>query len=716
MQTGSSDTGPKEMMSARPDKVSGQCSVVVSSGSGDTSQSSRWRGSGSLGCARERDKNGGRQVGVLSSPSLSTHHPPIIHPFDESNESILNDDENQHSIEDIISDEVHMPVRHASNPQQLEGENQQHDENPQQICGDNAFITMQPETAFRICERPKPKSYVSIKMYNQNWFDASVLSYQPKKNSAYNYWLNIQMSGEDSPKSINWTHVEEWKHKEAPITAVYLTKSQEADQDIVDAKFDELEKLKKNEVFEEVPNTGQRTISSRWVFTEKLKEGKKVVKARLVARGFEENSEELGIRTDSPTCSRHSLRLVMLTAASKGWNVKSIDVASAFLQGNPIQRERYIRPPKELCDEHTIWKLKRCLYGLNDAPREWYNKVYGEFIESGAVRSTLDNAMFMWYKNDEIVGHLVSHVDDFNYAGTDEWLKEVMHKVKNKFNISSESDSSFTYLGLNVNQDQNAISIDQMHYIEKLQEIPMSSERRKQNDEILSKEEKSQLRSLSGQMLWVTSQTRPDSAFETCMMSNPGKSPTIKLIKEANKAVRKMRNSNDVKIKFPSLGVFKNMEVIVHGDASYASLTDGSSQGASITFIKGEGKMAPLLWKSRKLKRVTKSPLASEILAVGEASDAGILIANIMKETYKLQKLPNVTCYTDSKSMIDNLKSSNTIDDMSIRVEVARMREMVNLKEIKYLWVNSKNNLADVMTKRTASSDALLQVLDSGTC
>ena len=45
---------------------------------------------------------------------------------------------------------------------------------------------------------------------------------------------------------------------------------------------------------------------------------------------------------------------------------------------------------------------------------------------------------------------------------------------------------------------------------------------------------------------------------------------------------------------------------------------------------------------------------------------------------------------------------------------MARLREMVNRNEIKYVWVQSKENLADVMTKKTASSDALLDVLMSG--
>ena len=42
-----------------------------------------------------------------------------------------------------------------------------------------------------------------------------------------------------------------------------------------------------------------------------------------------------------------------------------------------------------------------------------------DLMELGAVRSKLDNAMFMWYsETSEIVGNVVSHVDIFIYTGT----------------------------------------------------------------------------------------------------------------------------------------------------------------------------------------------------------------------------------------------------------------------------------------------------------
>jgi hypothetical protein len=62
--------------------------------------------------------------------------------------------------------------------------------------------------------------------------------------------------GECDPRSINWTDVEEWHLTESPEIPTFLTKYQESEQSVIDAKFKELDNLKKNDVFDEVPYSG----------------------------------------------------------------------------------------------------------------------------------------------------------------------------------------------------------------------------------------------------------------------------------------------------------------------------------------------------------------------------------------------------------------------------------------------------------------------------
>ncbi|CAL4135585.1 unnamed protein product [Meganyctiphanes norvegica] len=103
------------------------------------------------------------------------------------------------------------------------------------------------------------------------------------------------------------------------------------------AKNKEIQTWIDNKVFEVVPNEGQRAISVRWIVTEKTKDNGLVIKARLVARGFEEDTTSL--RKDSPTCSKESVRLLVAFASSKQWACNTVDVKSAYLQGDKIERD-----------------------------------------------------------------------------------------------------------------------------------------------------------------------------------------------------------------------------------------------------------------------------------------------------------------------------------------------------------------------------------------
>ena len=156
------------------------------------------------------------------------------------------------------------------------------------------------------------------------------------------------------------------------------------------------------------------------------------------------------------------------------------------------------------------------------------------------------------------------------------------------------------------------------------------------------------------------------------------------------------------------------MKIIAYGDGTHGSLPDGASQGGYIIFLLGNGQLVPILWQSKKLQRVTKSPLASETLALGETADAGLYISKIVQEVYCLPSMPPVQCYTDSKSLNDALHTTNTVEDKSIRVDIARLRQMIDKAEIKSHWEKGQFQLADPLTKRGASNEFLLRVLNEG--
>ena len=140
------------------------------------------------------------------------------------------------------------------------------------------------------------------------------------------------------------------------------------------------------------------------------------------------------------------------------------------------------------------------------------------------------------------------------------------------------------------------------------------------------------------------------------------------------------------------------------------------SQGRHIVFLKGcNDKVVPIKWKSTRLNRVTKSPLASEALSLAEASDVGFLVSTQVQEIFCLPTLPRVICYTDSHSLADTLVTTKVISDTRLKVDVARLREMIDKEEIKVEWVDGKHQIANALTKRGASTASIIKALNPAT-
>ena len=139
-------------------------------------------------------------------------------------------------------------------------------------------------------------------------------------------------------------------------------------------------------------------------------------KARSVVRGFEK--KDLEIPRDSPTVGKDAMRLFLSNAAIKERTVKTTDMSSAFLQGKELDRDVYIRPPKESkASKHAIWKLKYGLYGLKNGARQLYESVKEKLINLGFIQCKLDPAVFYFHKDKKLIGMICCHVDDFLHAG-----------------------------------------------------------------------------------------------------------------------------------------------------------------------------------------------------------------------------------------------------------------------------------------------------------
>ena len=88
-----------------------------------------------------------------------------------------------------------------------------------------------------------------------------------------------------------------------------------------------------------------------------------------------------------------------------GWKEKSLDVTAAFLQSEGIEREVYLIPPKEASGgKNILWKLQKCVYGLNDAARNWYFTVKTLLLKLNCSQLKTDPAAFFYYHDGRLAG------------------------------------------------------------------------------------------------------------------------------------------------------------------------------------------------------------------------------------------------------------------------------------------------------------------------
>ena len=470
------------------------------------------------------------------------------------------------------------------------------------------------------------------------------------------------------------------------------------------AKKKELNSWKENGVYDEVEDTGQKAVSTRWVVTEKIKDGEVICKARLVARGFEEELE--GWEKDAPTCNAETLKFCLSIINQKGWMCCTVDIKTAYLQGDKIQREVYVKPPAEI-ENGVLWRLNKTVYGLQDAAKAWYKKVVSVVNELGGKKSKLEQNIFYWKdRNGDLVGILCVHVDDFCYGGSKNFQESVIEKMKNILKVGEQGREEFKYIGVNIKQGGKRIILEQKNYIENIQE---PDGKLYQGIRVLKKNELTLYRSTVGSLNWAAQHVIPEISYDISDLSRSFKEGTTKDMKKLIKIVRKAKRSAG-EISLDRLDENK-MYWEIYADASFGNVEDEQTQIGYIISLTDDSGICPIWWKSRKARRVAKSTIEAEALGVGEAIEGGIYFNELWKEIVGGRKI-DIRVRTDSKTLSKAIKSSTGVSSKRLKIDIAAIRETLERGEIKEIeWVPGKEQVADVLTKRGASEDMMVRYI-----
>ena len=330
--------------------------------------------------------------------------------------------------------------------------------------------------------------------------------------------------------------------------------------------------------------------------------------------------------------------------------------------------------------------------------------------------SKQDPAVFYWTNDDnEVQGILATHVDDFLFGGTEEFESNVIDKVRKEFVIGNEESCSFKYTGLNISGTEDGIGFDQNFYTKNLEPIFLIRERALQKDTTLSEAEKTMMRAKVGQLLWIGRQSRPDILFDTCDLASRIKNGIVKDMLDVNKVIKRAMSEKMTLIYRP----LQEPDLLVYSDSSLGNMVNGGTQGGYLIGLLGKDKrFSPLSWGSRRVRRVVRSTLAGETLAMADAVDNAVYISTLYSELMTgdpSDACVEISCLTDCKSLYEAVKSQKFVTEKRLRIEISGLKESLEKDVIHELkWISTKEQLADCLTKKGASSAKLMNVLESG--
>ncbi|KAL0414099.1 UNVERIFIED_CONTAM: Retrovirus-related Pol polyprotein from transposon RE1 [Sesamum radiatum] len=211
---------------------------------------------------------------------------------------------------------------------------------------------------------------------------------------------------------------------------------------------------------------GKRAIGWKWVFPLKLKTEGTVdrYKVRLVAKGYTQVEGVDYVESFSPVAKPVTVRLLLVVAGARNWEIHQLDVNNAFLHGC-FDEEIFITPLEGYSvTPGSVCCLTRSLYGLKQASRQWNQEFTSKLLRFGFSQSCHDHCLFTKGSDCDFLALLV-YVDDVLVIGPSvELIGSVKHYLHSIFTIKDLGLARY-FLGLQIARSTAGLSLTQSKYI-----------------------------------------------------------------------------------------------------------------------------------------------------------------------------------------------------------------------------------------------------------
>jgi len=499
---------------------------------------------------------------------------------------------------------------------------------------------------------------------------------------------------------------------------------------------EELAGMHKMNVFEcvtraDVPS-GHRIIDMRALFTVKRNANGEIVrhKTRFVVRGFMQREEDLG-ELHASVVKMESLRVLFALAASENMQIYQLDVQQAFLHAE-LTEPVFVTPPVGLYDETgVIWRLRKSVYGLREAPHLFNKFLDGALREGGHVPTQADPCIYVKRTADSVLYSGV-FVDDvvcvtLARAAVDAL---VAHLRAKEILVKDLGVLQFA-LGLRVAREPDGdVTVSQTAYVQSLlqtvalpradklvdepfpatvvfiaEDSPASDELRRR----MSLEPYAQYRSLIGGLLYLCRATRPDISLAVNLLARYVSCygerhwrvlcHLLRYVKRtAHFGLRywsRARQDGAVSAVLPFVG--GHNVLVGFSDADWASvdLQQRRSTSGFVLMLNG----AAVSWSVKRQTSVALSTCEAEYVALVEAVKEVVWMRLLLSELGFKQDSATIV-FEDNQSTI-RVAENPVLHGRSKHIDIRfhYTRQVVAENVVSLVYLDTRRMLADIFTK-----------------
>ncbi|CAI7743600.1 unnamed protein product [Closterium sp. NIES-53] len=167
-----------------------------------------------------------------------------------------------------------------------------------------------------------------------------------------------------------------------------------------------------------------------------------------------------------------TLLVLLHVAAQRDYDLHFLDFSTTFLQGS-LHEEIWLRRPPGFTGSFppgTQWSLRRPVYGLRQAPREWHDTLRTTLAALRFAPSTADPSLFLCTDTLLPPFYILVYVNDLVFATADTArLAHVKFELQ-KRHMCTDLGELRSYLGLQITRDRarRTITLTQSHMVQQV--------------------------------------------------------------------------------------------------------------------------------------------------------------------------------------------------------------------------------------------------------